>query len=84
MSLMRFEIHGHGEAHTTCLDFVLNTWWPLVLMQTLTSLEGDMFRLVVKGKVTGVDADVRPQLHALVLGLERLLNRVERDNLTSF
>ena len=53
-------------------------------MQTLTSLEGDVFRFVVKGEVTGVDADTRPQLHTLVLGLKRLLNLVERNNLTSF
>ena len=84
MSLMRFEIHGYGESHTTRLDFVLNTRWPLVLMKILTSLKVDVFRFVMKGEVTEVDADARPQLHALVLGLERLLNRVERDNLTSF
>ena len=84
MSLVRFEIYNHGESHTTCLDFILNTRWPLVFMQTLTSLEGDVFRFVVKGQVTRVDADARPQLHALVLGLKWLLNRVERDNLTSF
>ena len=42
-------------------------------MKTLTSLEVDVFGFVVKSEVTGVDADTRPQLHTLVLGLKWLL-----------